>query len=163
MGTPVVLVAYASEAGSSARIAGEIASVLRAAGLGVDCRLAADVDALDPYAALVLGSGVYVRSRNADGGGFLTRHGGAVGRRPVWLFSSSPIARGGGGTAGPEAATTVAEVGRAIGARGAAAFGCRAESLDDELAASIDMARVRAWARDIATAMDAPALDVVTA
>ena len=162
MGAPVVLVAFASEAGSTARIAGEIASQLRSAGLGVECRLAAEVDALDPYDALVLGSGVFVRSRNADGGGFLNRHAAELGARPVWLFSSGPIGRARTGAARPDTVGTVVDVGRAIGARGAAAFGCEAEALDNDLAEPVDMARVRAWAREIATAIRGP-LEAVTA
>jgi menaquinone-dependent protoporphyrinogen oxidase len=163
MRAPVVLVAYASEAGSTARIAGEIAGELRAAGLGVECRLAADVDALDRYDALVLGSGVFVRSRSADGGGFLARHGHSLGTRPVWLFSSGPIGRGPGGPAVPESASSVVEVGHAIGARGAAAFGWRGDNLDDDLAEPGDMARVRAWAREIATEIRGWRLEAVTA
>src|SRR5512133_1773717 len=99
MGAPVVLVAFASETGSTARIAEEIATELRADGLTVACRLAAEVDELDPFDALVLGSGVYVRSRHTDGGGFLTRHAHDIEGKPVWLFCSGPIGRGRGDAA----------------------------------------------------------------
>ncbi|HEY3336003.1 MAG TPA: flavodoxin domain-containing protein [Candidatus Limnocylindrales bacterium] len=167
MRAPVVLVAFASETGSTARIAAEIARELRAAGLGVTCRLAAQATALDPYDALVLGSGVYVRSRNADGGGFLIRHADAIAGKPVWLYCSGPIGRGRGAGAGVvtvDRSCTVFEVARAVGARGAAAFGSLGmDALDDDLAEPVDMARVREWAREIAAALLGSRLEAVTA
>jgi menaquinone-dependent protoporphyrinogen oxidase len=164
MRAPVVLVAYASETGSTARIAEEIAKELRVAGLGVACRLAAEVDALDPYDALVLGSGVYLRSRNADGGGFLLRHAEAVAARPVWLYCSGPIGRGRGGAASTESVCTVIDVAHAIGARGAAAFGSLGvDGLEHDLAEPVDMHRVREWAREIAADVRATFPEAVTA
>ena len=56
-----VLVAYGSRHGSTAEIAEAIAATLREAGLAVDCRKAGEVDSLDGYDAVVLGSAVYMR------------------------------------------------------------------------------------------------------
>ena len=54
-----VLVTYASKRGSTAEIAHAVADVLRGAGdLHVDCIPAGDVDAIDAYDAVVLGSAV---------------------------------------------------------------------------------------------------------
>jgi menaquinone-dependent protoporphyrinogen oxidase len=81
----------------------------------------AAVTGLEPYGAVVLGSGVFLAGRRCDGGGFIARHAEALAQRPVWLFSAGPI---GGPSAvtgepkGPEA--PVVRVARAIGARGAA-------------------------------------------
>jgi len=50
-----------------------------------------DVDDLAAYAAIVLGSGVYVGSWRDDAKWFVARHGAQVTARPVWLFSTGPI------------------------------------------------------------------------
>ncbi|HEU0242811.1 MAG TPA: flavodoxin domain-containing protein [Candidatus Limnocylindrales bacterium] len=165
MRAPAVLVAFASETGSTARIAEEIAKVLCAAGIGVETRLAAEVESLAPYRALVLGSGVFVRSRHADGGGFLTRHAAELAGMPVWLYCSGPIGRyRGAGLPPTDSASTVVEVARAIGARGAEAFGCGGVAgVDSDLAEPVDMVRVRGWAREIARDLVAGAREVVTA
>ena len=47
-----------------------------------------------PYAAVILGSGMFVPSRRSDGGGFLARHAAVLAARPVWLFCAGPIGRG---------------------------------------------------------------------
>jgi menaquinone-dependent protoporphyrinogen oxidase len=151
-----VLVAFANRVGSTAGIAGEIASVLRRAGLGVDCSVAGDVEDVTPYDAIILGSGVFVPRRRSDGGGFLARHAAALASRRVWLFCAGPI--GGGhrpvdameGGADDSAVTAVA---RAVGARGTAIFGpigLAADSDPVERLGSIDHACVRAWATEVA-------------
>ena len=153
MSAPIVLVAFATQSGSTAGIAEAIACELRDAGFEVECRPASEVDDLSPYGALVLGSGVYVRSRSADGGGFLTRHAGWAAGRPVWLFCSGPIGRGPAHDAGVPVDCTVMDVARAIGARGAAAFGAPGVMSDSGVSVigrPIDLPRVRSWAHEIA-------------
>ena len=151
-----VLVAFASRAGSTAGIAEEIANVLSGAGLEVDSRPAGDVTDVTPYDALVLGSGVFLPHRGSDGGGFLVRHGAALETRAVWLFSAGPIGQGRAvNDAGPlgEGDCSVAEVARSVGARGCAEFGTPVpEPGADPMAelAPVDVARVRAWACEIA-------------
>ena len=116
-----VLVAFATRSGSTAGIAQAIAAVLRGAGLAVDSRQAGDVTDLTPYAAVVLGSGVFLPRRRSDGGGFLLRHAPALATRAVWLYCAGPIGRGRGedgeGSQG-SGDLSVAEVAGAAGARG---------------------------------------------
>ena len=151
-----VLVAFANQAGSTAGIADEIASVLSRAGLDVECRLAGDVADVTPYRAVILGSGVFVPRRRSDGGGFLARHQAPLATRPVWLFCVGPI---GGGRCSVGAGGTlddgcnVSTVARATGARGSAMFGPigMPEGSDPvESLGTIDHQRVRAWAAEIA-------------
>jgi menaquinone-dependent protoporphyrinogen oxidase len=153
MSAPTVLVAFASQHGSTASIAEVIAAELEAAGLMVDRRVASEVESLAPYGALVLGSGVFVRSRSSDGGGFLGRHARELEPQRTWLFCAGPIGRGTSRGADASAECSVMDVARSIGARGAAAFGYvdvepPLDSFDP--APPVDLARVRAWARDIA-------------
>jgi menaquinone-dependent protoporphyrinogen oxidase len=158
MNAPIVLVAYSSQSGSTAGIAEVIAFELRAAGIAADCRVAAEVGAIEPYDAIVLGSGVFLRHRQSDGGGFLARNRDALATRALWLFCAGPIGRGTSIDADASGECAVVEVGRAIGARGAAAFGCQdaVRTLEDlDRLPPMDVARVRGWARDIATDLGA--------
>jgi hypothetical protein len=130
--------------------------VLRDAGLLVDSRPASDVTDVSAYAAVVLGSGVFLPRRQSDGGGFLVRHAADLGSRAVWLFCAGPIGRGRGsnpaGIAG-RGDCSVADVGRAVGARGWALFGTPVVASDDDpmaLLTPVDLHRVREWAREIA-------------
>jgi menaquinone-dependent protoporphyrinogen oxidase len=156
-----VLVAFASRSGSTAGIAQAIAVVLRNAGLSVDSRPAGDVTDVIPYAAVVLGSGVFLPRRASDGGGFLARHVDALSTRAVWLYCAGPIGRGRGADGErPEAGDdcSVAEVARAVGARGCAAFGTAAPARSDDpfvQLVPVDLTRVRAWAHEIATELAA--------
>ncbi len=156
-----VLVAFASQAGSTAGIAATIAGVLRRSGLTVDCRVASEVGDPSPYAAVVLGSGVFVPRRRSDGGGFLTRHATVIEGRPLWLFSAGPIGRG-LRDAGPAPAApgdcSVSAVARSVGARGAAVFGpigLPADGDPVELMGPVNVQRVRAWAAEIAVQLRA--------
>jgi menaquinone-dependent protoporphyrinogen oxidase len=156
-----VLVAFASQAGSTAGIAATIAGVLRRSGLTVDCRVASEVADPSPYAAVVLGSGVFVPRRRSDGGGFLTRHATAIEGRPLWLFSAGPIGRGLRGVGLAPAAPgdcSVSAVARSIGARGAAVFGpigLPADADPVEQMGPVNVQRVRAWAAEIAVQLRA--------
>jgi menaquinone-dependent protoporphyrinogen oxidase len=152
-----VLIAFASQQGSTAWVGETICGELRAAGLAVDCQPAAAVTDLEPYTAVVLGSGVFLARRASDGGGFITRHREALAERPVWLFSAGPIGGTGsssGDDAGCEEAPVVC-VARDIGAKGAATFGAApiVDGTDDRSQPGRDwreLARVRSWARTIA-------------
>jgi menaquinone-dependent protoporphyrinogen oxidase len=163
MGDQRVLVAYANQAGSTAGIAGAVATVLRRAGITVDCRLASEVSDVTPYSAVILGSGVFVPSRRSDGGGFLARHAAALAPRPVWLYCAGPIGRGrcpAGTSASAADDCSVMAVAGAVGARGAAVFGpigLPADSDPLELLGPVDQQRVRAWATEIATELLAAA------
>jgi hypothetical protein len=163
MGDQRVLVAFANRAGSTAGIAGAVATVLRRAGFTVDCLVASEVSDVTAYAAVILGSGVFVPSRRSDGGGFLARHEVALASRPVWLFCAGPIGRGrcpAGVTASETEDCSLAAVARAVGARGSAVFGpigLPADSDPLESLGPLNTERVRAWAREIAEELRAPA------
>ncbi len=147
-----VLVAYASQSGSTAGIAATIATELRAAGLSVDCRPASDVRELTGYQAIVLGSGVFLARRMSDGGGFLTRHAGALHARRVWLFAAGPIGPVRSGTSVAPEDTGVMSVARGIGARGAATFGAIDPTAGPDPLDHLEpanQARIRGWARTI--------------
>lgn len=86
-----VLVAVASRHGSTREIGAAIADVLREEGFDVDLADPDDVDAVDPYAAVVLGSAVYVGRWAASARAVVDRCAAGLVRRPVWLFSSGPL------------------------------------------------------------------------
>jgi menaquinone-dependent protoporphyrinogen oxidase len=165
-----VLVAFASKNGATAEIAAAIADRLRASGLDVDCREAADVTSLDPYDAVVLGSAVYMKRWRVGARRFLRRHAKALARRPLWVFSSGPV----GDPAGDNAAW--AEPGRtirrveAIGAHEHVVFAGRvpvdgqgpfdrrmAEDTPPEFRDRRDWHAIRTWADGIASQLRAAA------
>jgi menaquinone-dependent protoporphyrinogen oxidase len=86
-----VLIAYASRHGATAEIAQAIANTLTETGVDADCRPAGDVDSLDGYDAVVLGSAVYMRRWRAEARHFLRHHGDALAAMPFWIFSSGPV------------------------------------------------------------------------
>ena len=86
-----VLVAYASKRGSTAEIAETIAATLRREGLGVCLERAEDVQSLDRYDAVVLGSAVYMKRWRGDARHFLKKHRKALKQTPFWVFSSGPV------------------------------------------------------------------------
>ncbi|MFN8465079.1 MAG: flavodoxin domain-containing protein [Caldilineaceae bacterium] len=89
-----VLVAYATKHGATAGIAERIGEVLRQAGLACDVKLAATVDDLTPYQAVVLGSAVYMGAWRKEAAKFLKTQEAQLAQRPVWLFSSGPMGEG---------------------------------------------------------------------
>jgi menaquinone-dependent protoporphyrinogen oxidase len=86
-----ILVAYASKRGSTAEIAETIAATLRREGLGVCLEKAEDVQTLDPYDTVVLGSAVYMKRWGGDARHFLKKHRKALKQMPFWVFSSGPV------------------------------------------------------------------------
>ncbi len=155
-----VLVAFSSRSGSTAGTAEEIAAVLRAAGLSVDCRAKEEVGDVTPYRAVVLGSGMFVASRSSDGGAFLEHNAVALRGCDLWLYSSGPI--GGHAMANSDVSAVVA-VARAVGARGVAAFGVAGEGPGDDPVTSLmpaDRREVRAWAARIAADLGVPVAPV---
>lgn len=86
-----VLVAYASKRGSTAEIAETIAATLRREGLGVCLERCEDVDTLDPYDAIVIGSAVYMKRWRGDARHFLKKHRKSLRQKPFWVFSSGPV------------------------------------------------------------------------
>lgn len=86
-----VLVAYSSKRGSTAEIAETIAATLRREGLGVCLEPAEQVDSVERYDAVVLGSAVYMKRWRGDAKHFLKRHRKVLRQKPFWVFSSGPV------------------------------------------------------------------------
>lgn len=86
-----VLVAFASRHGATDELAHAIGRELSRAGLSADVRPMDEVDTLDGYSALVLGSAVYLGSWLPAARAFLERHRELIATKPTWLFSSGPI------------------------------------------------------------------------
>lgn len=85
-----VLVTYASKHGSTKGIAEAIGRRLRERAIAVEVRPMRDVDGLERYDALVIGSAVYLGSWMKEAQAFLDRHAETLHRVPTWLFSSGP-------------------------------------------------------------------------
>ena len=86
-----VLVAVASRHGSTREIGEAAAEVLRGAGFHVDVADPDDVETVEPYQAVLLGSSVYVGRWAASARALVDRGACGLSRRPVWLFSSGPV------------------------------------------------------------------------
>ncbi|NPV09152.1 MAG: hypothetical protein HPY83_14480 [Anaerolineae bacterium] len=89
-----VLVAYGSKYGATAEIAQRIGETLRQAGLEADVLPADKVRDLGSYAAVVIGSGVYIGRWRKEAAQFLQANQAALAEKPVWLFSSGPTGEG---------------------------------------------------------------------
>ena len=89
-----VLVAYATKYGATAEIAERIGQVLGERGLAAEVRPVDDVSDVTPYAAVVLGSAVYIGQWRKEAVTFLEANEKALAERPVWLFSSGPTGQG---------------------------------------------------------------------
>lgn len=95
MATPI-LVAYATQFGSTAEIADVIGASLREAGADVGVLSVRDVQGIEPYRAVVVGSAVHRGHLLPEAVAFVQRHQAALGRVPVALFCvhiSSPPPR----------------------------------------------------------------------
>jgi menaquinone-dependent protoporphyrinogen oxidase len=86
-----ILVAYASKRGSTKEIAETVAATLRREGLGVCLERAEDVQSLNGYDAVVLGSAVYMKRWRGDARHFLKKHRRSLRQIPFWVFSSGPV------------------------------------------------------------------------
>lgn len=86
-----VLVTAASKHGSTAEIARVIGEVLEERGLEVTEALPDEVDTLEGYDAVVLGSAVYAGHWLKPATEFVQRFGDGLSGLQVWLFSSGPI------------------------------------------------------------------------
>ncbi len=86
-----ILIATASKHGSTDEIGRAIAGALT--GEGVDARIMApdEVDDLDGFDAVVLGSAIYAGRWMKSMRELTDRLAGELAQRPVWLFSSGPI------------------------------------------------------------------------
>lgn len=86
-----VLVSAASKHGATREIAEAIGETLMGAGLTVDVLDSEQIDSLEPYDAVVLGSAVYAGRWLEPARRLTERHHRQLRERPLWLFSSGPI------------------------------------------------------------------------
>jgi menaquinone-dependent protoporphyrinogen oxidase len=86
-----VLVTAATKYGATAEIAEAIGEVLRERGLDTTVVPPEQVQAVDDYDAVVLGSAVYAGHWLSPAKELVDRSGDALAARPVWLFSSGPL------------------------------------------------------------------------
>lgn len=89
-----ILVAYASKYGATREIAKRIGRVLSNAGLEVEVCDIEEVQTLDPFQGVVLGSAVYAGNWRKEAAEFLQENEKALAQRLVWLFSSGPTGEG---------------------------------------------------------------------
>lgn len=154
-----MLVAFASKHGSTREIAEEIGATLRASGLEVDVRPAAETRSIAPYTAVVLGSGLYSATWLRDANRFLRAHAAALRQRPVWIFSSGPLDQSARWADIPMTPHVAAEA-AAIEVRGHRTFGGRLLAETPGLDPAVlqthrtgdfrDWEAIRAWAAEIA-------------
>jgi menaquinone-dependent protoporphyrinogen oxidase len=86
-----VLVTYASKHGSTKEVAERVASGLNQRGVPADIRPMNQVDRLDRYDGVVIGSAVYIGRWIKEATEFVDRVRPALAGRRVWLFSSGPL------------------------------------------------------------------------
>ena len=88
-----MLVSVASKYGATAEIAQAIADTLASRGISATVTPPAEVDAraIEGYDAVILGSAVYTGHWLGAAKDLVTRSGGALAAKPVWLFSSGPV------------------------------------------------------------------------
>jgi menaquinone-dependent protoporphyrinogen oxidase len=83
-----ILVAYATNAGSTGEIAAAIAEELRRAGREAEVRRVEDVTSLEPYGAAVIG-GPMILGWHRSAARFVKKHREALGRMPVAYFAAA--------------------------------------------------------------------------
>jgi menaquinone-dependent protoporphyrinogen oxidase len=86
-----VLVTAASKHGSTAEIAHVIGAILETEQIEADVRAPEDVDRLEGYDAVVVGSGVYAGHWLKPAKAFIESHEAELRERPLFLFSSGPV------------------------------------------------------------------------
>jgi len=168
-----VLVAHASKHGSTAEIAEAVAEAIGDAGVEVDCRPAGEVDSVDGFDAVVLGSAVYMKRWRGDARRLLRANRKALRQMPFWVFSSGPI----GDPAEDDPAWTeppkVIRTVEKLGCREHVVFGGRvpqdphgpiekamANGIPEEFHDRRDWEQIRSWAERVAQELGgAPQLD----
>jgi menaquinone-dependent protoporphyrinogen oxidase len=140
-----VLVAVASRHGATLQIGEVIATTMRACGLPAELRRVEDLDSLEPFEAVVLGSGIYAGHWLRRARVFVDGFESQLLQRPVWLFSSGPV----GDPPRPlDPPSEVAGLVKRLGARGHRLFGGRIDADALGLAEKALVALVRAPSGD---------------
>ncbi|GIG39991.1 flavodoxin domain-containing protein [Cellulomonas phragmiteti] len=158
-----VLVTVASRHGATREMGSEVAEQLRAAGHDVDEVEPDDVEHVDPYDAVVMGSAVYVGRLGLGLRDLVDRQAGQLRQRPSWLFWSGPVGDP------PMPATVpddVTDIARTTGVRDVAVFAGRLDrdglNISERALVALtradagdfrDLDAVRAWAQGIARAL----------
>ena len=86
-----VLVTVASKHGATADIGGAIAATLKKEGHQVDLLEPVSVRDVQPYDAVIVGSGVYAGHWLEPAKDFAVHYATALRERDVWVFSSGPL------------------------------------------------------------------------
>jgi menaquinone-dependent protoporphyrinogen oxidase len=166
MSAPTVLVAYGTRNGGTAGIAEIVGAALRADGLRVDVRNAAEVRDVAGYGAVVLGGALYNGHWHRDARRFAARHAHDLAGRPVWMFSSGPLDASADEREIPPVPQVVA-IGERLAARGHVTFGgmlseqakgfiARAMARNGRGGDFRTEERIAAWAHSIANTVAAP-------
>lgn len=163
-----VLVAYSSKRGSTAEIAETVAATLRREGLGVCLKPVEDVDNLDQFDAVVLGSAVYMKRWRGDAKHFLKKHRKALRQMPFWVFSSGPVGDPAKDNPDWMEPPKLAEKVEEMGGRAHVVFGgcvpaepkgfmerAMAEGVPKQYRDRRDWVQIREWAHEIATQLAA--------
>ncbi|MEO8456493.1 MAG: flavodoxin domain-containing protein [Chloroflexota bacterium] len=155
-----VLLTFATKHGATRDIAVSIAVQLRMDDLDVDMLDVSDVTNVSGYAAVVLGSAVYMGKLLPEVREFVAKFESELQTTPLWLFSSGPV----GEDPKPKGEPTEAEeLARTLHARGHTTFTGRLDKkqlgLGEKIAVKLvgapdgdfrDWDTIEAWARDIA-------------
>jgi menaquinone-dependent protoporphyrinogen oxidase len=165
-----VLVAYASKRGSTREIAETVAATLRREGLGVCLERVEDVESLEPYDAIVIGSAVYMERWRGDSRHFLKKHRKALRQKPFWAFSSGPVGDPAKDNSEWTEPPKIAEKVEELGGKGHVVFGgclpseptgfmmkAMVEGTPREFRDRRDWAQIRDWAHQIASSLVAVA------
>jgi menaquinone-dependent protoporphyrinogen oxidase len=86
-----VLVAYGTRYGSTREVAEMVAATLRENGVESDVKAAREVRSVDGYAAVVLGTPLYLGALHRDVRALLERSRRALAERPLAVFALGPI------------------------------------------------------------------------
>jgi menaquinone-dependent protoporphyrinogen oxidase len=89
-----VLVTYASKHGSTAEVAEKIAEVLSTSGIKTEVHPVVEVNDLQKYNIVVLGSAVYIGKWRKEAVHFLKKRKQELASKNVWIFSTGPTGEG---------------------------------------------------------------------
>ena len=159
-----ILVTVASRHGSTFEIAEAIAEELGASGHTSDLLNTIEVDTLDPYDAVIVGSAVYMGNWLPEATHFVERNDARLASLPVWYFSSGPLGQDDPRPHGDP--PHIPELLQATGARGHRVFVGKLDKnvldLSERLIATLvrapagdfrDWTAIRAWGKEIAMAL----------